>query len=467
VGRRRGWFDLDRLLVIFGLLGALSFTNFGTFHGPGFGLIHSAEMYTYYVSSKYFPELGYDGLYIATLQADSESDAPRLAEITRSRDLSTSLPIPASLLRADETVRARFTEERWRAFSQDLEYLLSTGTDAHWRVALRDHGYNGPPTRTLINAATVALTGPATRSSIHAIAFLDVLLLAAMLYGIYKTYGLRVAALVAVLMGSNSLAAYEWIGGTLLRQDWLVASVLGICALRTGRPTLGGVLLGTAAMMRIFPGFFVLAVLIRAVARFARDRRLERETIRFTLGLMLAGVAIGGPTLFLLGGVDAWVAFYSTISVHVAHASVNDMGIPSLVDSAVLLRLVQVAVVAGLAIVSLRVTASQAATLGCVLVFAFGTLSCYYYSLLVLPLLWRRLDEIDAKTVARVAAAFAAPLVAGLAEITSTAPAPTMDGRVFTSASGVLIGAFATLLFLAWREKGSDGQRRPSYQPAG
>lgn len=453
-GARR--IDVDRAFLVLGLFGVLSFGSFGAFHGPGFGLIHTGEMFTYYMGAKYAPELGYDGLYVATLQADAESPAPRLSDAKVGRDLRNGEVVPIEQLREDRRVRERFSDERWAAFRADLGWFLGTGTAAHWKLVVRDHGYNAPPSRTVLVAAVAAVVGPATDLSIHAIAFLDVLLLVALVACVYATVGARAAALACVLLGANSLSAFEWVGGSFLRQDWLAASVLGVCALRSGRSATAGVLLGVATMLRVFPGLFAAALLLGAGVRLYRERALSPEVPRFVAGLVIAALAIGVPSL-LYSGIAGWQEFLVKITQHVAMESKNDMGLPALLTGQpALLRLLQAGSVIACGLAAGRVHAAGAAILGIVLVYTLGVLSCYYYSLLLLVLLWQRLDVLTPAAIARVAAAFTVPIVAGLFEAFSTEAMPTFDWRIFTSSSVMLLATVATLLVAAFRGESAE-----------
>ena len=57
-------------LVFVAFLSVVGYYNFRTFHGASF--VHYHEHFHYYLSAKYFPELGYDGLYVASLAAQRE-----------------------------------------------------------------------------------------------------------------------------------------------------------------------------------------------------------------------------------------------------------------------------------------------------------------------------------------------------------------------------------------------------------
>ncbi|MFL6576355.1 MAG: hypothetical protein ACJ8MR_07050, partial [Povalibacter sp.] len=75
----------QRLLQMLVVLGAAAYVNFGGFHTNGSAL-HVWEQYHYFLGSRYFHELRYDGLYVATLEARRESH-PEIALPARVRDL--------------------------------------------------------------------------------------------------------------------------------------------------------------------------------------------------------------------------------------------------------------------------------------------------------------------------------------------------------------------------------------------
>jgi len=68
--------------------------------------------------------------------------------------------------------------------------------------------------------------------------------------------------------------------GATLRQDWLVALGLGVCALKSGRSLWGGALLAYAALVRVFPSeaalFLAVPIVWFAVDQWREHRRLPR-----------------------------------------------------------------------------------------------------------------------------------------------------------------------------------------------
>jgi hypothetical protein len=91
VGRRR-----DVVLASLTALGAAGYINFGAFHTDR-SWLHIYDQYHHVIGSKYFPEVGYDGLYAATLLAYQEND-PAFVPPARVRDLSTREKVSISSL---------------------------------------------------------------------------------------------------------------------------------------------------------------------------------------------------------------------------------------------------------------------------------------------------------------------------------------------------------------------------------
>jgi len=221
---------LEWALVALALLG---WSNFGAFHGksplaPAF--VHHWEHFHYQLGSKYFPELGYDGLYAASVQAQREV-TPKVQPEPRIRDLRDY-----SLLstRVDEPffreVRDRFSPERWRAFRRDhyaYQEALTRGAIAAIRT---DHGYNPTPFWTFM-ARTATAWLPAGEGAWRFLGALDIAVLAIAFAVVGRTYGLTVLSLCLVVVGTGYGWRFYYNGGALLRFDWLAASLLGVCAL--------------------------------------------------------------------------------------------------------------------------------------------------------------------------------------------------------------------------------------------
>ena len=186
------------LLVLLAVVAAGAWYNFGAFHAPGW--IHHWEQFHYVLGSKYFPELGYDGLYAASVIAQRETPAAARLQPTV-RDLRTNQVVPVSrVLEHGEEVKKRFTPERWEAFCRDNAYFLD---DLQWGYLggiRKDHGYNPPPSWTFV-ARLVDGFLPRRGRTLGVYGVLDVALLVLLFAFLVTTYGSRIGSLCLIVFG--------------------------------------------------------------------------------------------------------------------------------------------------------------------------------------------------------------------------------------------------------------------------
>ena len=132
-------------------------------------------------------------------------------------------------------VRSRFSAERWDRF-------------------VADHGYNPPPSWTFVAPVLVPAARQPTQPAF--LASLDVALLLLAFAMLFCTFGARTGCLALAVFGLGHGWNYLFVGA-FLRLDWLAALMLALCQLARGRSFAAGVLLGGAAMARLFPAFFL------------------------------------------------------------------------------------------------------------------------------------------------------------------------------------------------------------------
>jgi hypothetical protein len=314
----------DAALALLGLLGVACWTNLLQWNYPGFG--HPSDTFHYYLGAKYFPELRYTGLYACVAVADAEAGvaAPRPM-----RDLETNALVTSEAVLAEpaESCRSRFSDARWAAFRHDVDFLRSRVSPARWARFQQDHGYNATPAWGVLGRALTA-TGPASPAQLAWLRALDPLLLLLLGAGICWAFGWRIACVAAVWFGTNYASPYGWTGGSILRQDWLAATVLGICALRRERFVAGGALLAVATLLRLFPVFVIGGVALAALGRMlrARDPRLLRAERRFAAGA-LGALALGLGLSAWAGGASAWAEFADNSRVHLSTPLANHVGL--------------------------------------------------------------------------------------------------------------------------------------------
>jgi hypothetical protein len=421
VWRWRGGIDRDKAGPVLGLLAflcAAAYCNFFSFHEGRF--THFGENFHYQLGCKYFPELGYDGLYDASVAAQAES-APGLRLPRVIRDLRTNTMEPVrSIDEHREAVLRRFTPERWRSFVADHATFVNPEYLPSLNELRLDHGYNPTPTWTFVGRLFNSWL-PLNDTTIPLLALLDWLLLGVMFAVVFKSYGSAVGATALILFGTGYAWRYGWVGGAFLRYDWLAAVVIGACLLKRRRFAVAGAMFAYAASVRLFP----LLLLVGVVAVGARD--LLRHFSLSWVRRFGAGFVVSATVCFLAGalagrGFAAWTEFAHNIKKHHGTWSTNTAGLELVVLTTPRTLVSRLPAswplperwatwqaemnrvqkerrpfYLGLALLLVAVTAAaaggrppdEAAAIGVAAVFAGLVLSCYYWVVLVLLALRR------------------------------------------------------------------------------
>jgi hypothetical protein len=312
-------------LAALGVAGGLGWWWF--FVVPVWDNVHEHDAFHYFLAAKYFPEVRYDGLYLCALAADLEEGRDPGARI---RDLASNELVPA-VTRLDDAraCRARFAPDRWAAFRADLDWFRARLAPGEWQQIREDHGFNGSPVWLL--GGSLLARAPGGARALPWLALADPLLLAAMWAGVVWAFGWRTAAVAAVFWGTNGFEGMDWTGGSLLRQDWLAALVLGIACLRKGHRGLAGALLATSTLLRVFPALVVAGVVARRALAAASARSLDplRGLARFAAGGALA-TALLVPLATWQSGAAAWPAFAANSRKLAGTPLLNHVGLPVL-----------------------------------------------------------------------------------------------------------------------------------------
>ena len=424
-------------LGLVAVLAAAAHLNFFTFHSGHF--THFAENFHYQLGSKYFPEVGYDGLYQASVAAQAES-APSLPLPREIRDLLTNAFIPVRRVDAHrEEVIRRFTPDRWRSFVKDHSEFLDRSYIHNLNEARHDHGYNPTPTWTFVARLFNAWL-PLDATTIPILALLDWVILGATFVVVFRTYGSGVGATALLLFGVGYPWRYGWVGGGFLRYDWLAAIVIGTCLLKRRRFGAAGFLFAYSAAVRLFPALILFGV--AAVAAWGLIRRTSVSwAVRFG-----AGALAGAVVFFLAGamtgrGFAAWPEFVHNIEKHHDTWSTNRAGLefavvttPKTMLSRIPISLplsqrsamwqeemnlaqrarrplclgLAILLVAGAAAAAATSRPDEGAAIGVTAVFAGLVLSCYYWVVLVVLAFRRSTDGAVGILAANAAALIAA-----------------------------------------------------------
>lgn len=454
---------VDGALVLLALLSLGIWMNWSSPQRPS--LLHIPSVFHYYLSSKYFHEIGYFNLYGAALIADREDPPEYFYQVEVVRDLRDYKLVSPRVLREDRHHVERFTPERWAAFKADLAVMQRKLDPEKWRVPLRDHGNNGPPAQAALSGIIANLVGPATGVSLQLLALIDPLTVLVLFYVVYRVRSLRTSALAAIFFGMNELCDYGYITGAFLRLDWLVATAFGICALKAHRDGLAGFFLGVATMMRVFPVFFAFAVVLHGVVELVRTRTWPTRHVRFAIGL-----TVGAIPLFLLSlgpelDPQPWFDFVDKISIHLVVQATNIIGLRQVVAADSLLMWALRAAITLLFLFSLpRVDALQAGILGGALVLAFVTIADYYYGFLLIFVLWQPWERADGRSLTLLGLFF---LSASIVPVACRAVgAPTFQYRAATLSLLVTFAAVFAQLYFPSANRGDPGDGDPMVRRA-
>lgn len=347
-GSRRSVFARYVPLAYVTLAGALCATNFGTFFqwrevvaGVGadaalnpattWGLVLYHDQFHYYLGSKYFPELGYHGLYDCTALAELENGREAEIEASRIRNLRDNKLEPGSLaLQRAVECRRKFSTERWEAFRSDVDYFRTRVERAAAQRYLTDHGYNATPLWTAIGRVVASAT-TATDRSTRLLAALDIVFLAGCFVLIAWAFAPEAGALAALVWGVGHAWFYVHVGGlgSFARFDWLFAAVAGVCLLRKQLGALSGLALVVSTLLRIFPGALFFGPAVRGLQQLWRKRRLDAGLRALLVGT-LVGFAVLVPVSLLGTDLGSYGEFAQNSKKHAETPLTNYMGLRTL-----------------------------------------------------------------------------------------------------------------------------------------
>jgi hypothetical protein len=336
----------DALLLAVGILAFCAYWNFFAFHFGNY--YHVWDAYHYYVGSKYFKELSYDRLYECGAVADSEDPSiRRRVELRKIMNLRTNMmESTAEILAHPERCKSHFSPERWEAFKKDITYFRLRNGVKRWEDSQADHGYNATPVWNILGS-TLSNMGPATEDQLWWLIRIDPFFIIGLVGMTLWAYGWRTACVAMAVFATCFPSRFYWTGGAFLRWDWLFYFVGAVCLVRKEKPLLGGLFLGYAALLRVFPAFCVigpvLVVAQQLMGKPAEGRpwwkpepftngrellaRIDRRWLRFFGGLAIAFSLLVPVSLATSNGVQSYVEFYKNSQKHNKTPLTNYMGL--------------------------------------------------------------------------------------------------------------------------------------------
>ncbi len=310
-------------------------------------IVHTWDMRNYFPTVKYFKELRFDGVYLASLAAyvdlvgKGNPESVKDANLRSLTDYHMMTGKEAAPMLPD--IRARFSPERWEEFKRDMKYFIDTMGGPDYLGSMQDHGGNATPVW-LLAAWIIYRDLPANEWTLGAAGFIDPVLLIIFFVVLARTFGVRVMLYTVILFGATDFYQFgSNLMGSTLRQDWLVALGLGACALKRDRPFLGGFLLAYGGLIRAFPALAALFLLVpigiyigeaiyrrRRLPKLAELRAAEGKTLRGVAGAAVAVIGLFVITSGVFGYRDAWVTWFQKIEMHAVGPSTNNVGLRNL-----------------------------------------------------------------------------------------------------------------------------------------
>ncbi|HXJ22666.1 MAG TPA: hypothetical protein VMT03_20785 [Polyangia bacterium] len=311
--------------------------------------VHTNDLRVYQPFAKYFKEVQYDGVYVASVLAYAEDrrggsldsmafqdvrglDDHRLHKV---RDLTDKI----------REVRGRFSDERWAEFKQDMRFFQDLmGPD--YLATLVDHGANATPVWVFF-ARILLGHAPASEGLLVMSGLVDCLLLLLMAVALWRAFGLWPMLLAMTVFGANDLYMFgtNWTGATL-RHDWLALLGFAAAALKRERWTAAGICLALSALIRFFPVVALMGVCLPALWSYAERWRAERrppslktwmadhpETVRVVLSAaccMVGMVLLTGA----LYGFAQWGRWVEKVTLLNRDVGVNEISLRALVAGA-------------------------------------------------------------------------------------------------------------------------------------
>ena len=311
--------------------------------------VHTNDLRVYQPFAKYFKELGYDGVYTASVLAYAEDHRGGSLDSLGMQELRGLGDHRVRRVREIEdeirAVRDRFSPERWIEFKKDMNFFQDV-MGPEYLSTLTDHGANATPVWVFFGRLLMA-HAPASEGLLVTTGLVDALLLLLMAVALWRSFGLWPMLLAMTVFGANDLYMFgtNWTGATL-RHDWLALLGFGAAALKREHWTMAGICLALSALIRFFPVVALLGVVLPALWAFGeqwlKDRKRpplrswlaeHRATVQVVLSAGACVVFMVGLTAILYSP-SAWISWFHKVTLLNRDVGVNEISLRALIAGA-------------------------------------------------------------------------------------------------------------------------------------
>ena len=312
-------------------------------------LVHPWDMRVYFPVAKYFSELKFDGLYLASVAAHLDNHPgmrPEEVANAHMRDLTDNeMRLAGQVMPQIQDVRKRFTPERWESFKKDMKYFEDVMGAGSYLGSMQDHGGNATPVW-LLGAYALWHDAPASELTLTLPGLIDPILWILLFIVLARTFGVRVMLVCLIVWGTTDFSRFGTnLMGATLRADWMVALGLGACALKKQRWALGGALLAYGGLIRAFPAFASIFLAVppvwwlidryqekKVLPGFSALWQAQRPALRAIAGVLVAVVVLVGASSAVFGFSDSWGTWSKKIAIHAEQPNSNHVGIRNVVS---------------------------------------------------------------------------------------------------------------------------------------
>lgn len=264
----------------------------------GLGLYVGAKpkawnLFHYWLNSKYFYALGYEGLYPCAAQNMPRGWAEHATDLRSYEWVTVGELGPCP--------RENFRPGDWGHFLAEYQGLI-INNDLPPNVLL-DKGLNTTPFWIFFSERLAGLQlftiGP----------YFDVALLLLGLAAVYWACGGKVTGLAALFI-LGFWGTYGYLYGSWLQYPWLAALMVALACWKKGKYYASGLFFALAIGLRIFPAFLLIGPLLNW-------KQIDR---RFWIGLGAGLLAVFIIGLLTTAGAGAWLQWFEKIRLHSIHA---------------------------------------------------------------------------------------------------------------------------------------------------
>ncbi len=288
--------------------------------------IKAHDSYHYLLGAKYYDELGYLGLYEATVIADAESSNPVFDKNDRIRNLENHQMISIEdALNRGVIWKENFSPERWKLFKEDIEFYKTVGR-SNFKEILKDRGYNGTPFHSFF-AGTLANILPTNYHNVTLLCLFDIIGLLLMMVLISWAFGWKAGAIFAIFFFTSFTDRHYYIGGSFIRYYWMITTAFGIAFLKKKHYALSGFFISTAAMLNVFPLLFLIGVGFKSLYQTILKIGMPLRYKRFILGAAIAVILLGSLSISHAEGIKNYRSFFSNMEIQTELATRSRIGL--------------------------------------------------------------------------------------------------------------------------------------------